>query len=106
MPPASGQPAHPPVFRSSSPTTAAFTSRVHCTGAPAVNPAAGAGAGLGVGVGVGVGVGTEGSAGVGAADAPRFGTRTMNASRRLVPAFAVHTKYSPVTSMLPLGSFE
>ena len=34
------------------------------------------------------------------------GIRTMNASRRLVPALAVQMKYSPVTSMLPFGSFE
>ena len=34
------------------------------------------------------------------------GTFTMNASARLPPMLLVQTKYSPVTSRLPLGSFE
>ena len=40
--------------------------------------------------------------------APRrsSGTRTMNASRRPEPAFAVQMKYSPVTSRLPFGIFQ
>jgi hypothetical protein len=46
-------------------------------------------------------------AGVGAGALPVApGIRTMYMSSRLVPAFAVHTKYSPVGSMLPFGSLK
>src|SRR5688500_2005131 len=91
---------------------------IHCTlpveGA-GVGVGAGAGAGVGAGVGSGVGAGAGAGAGAGpgaGAGAPPltpsfcWGTRTMNASPRLVPMLLVQMKYSPVGSRLPFGRFE
>src|SRR5436190_3354717 len=110
----SEQPLQPPFFDSVMPFSTTFIRLIQVA-----SPAAGAGDGVvgsgvvgtgatGVGAAGGGVVGNAGAGVVGAGapgDTPILscGMRTMNASCRPVPMFAVQMKYSPVTSMLPDG---
>src|SRR5258705_900630 len=116
----SGKRLHPPVLVSVATLCATFMRLIQVAlpaagavgagvvGAGVVGPGV-VGAGV-VGAGVvGAGVTGDGVVGVGApGDTPSLscGIRTMNASCRPVPMFAVQMKYSPVTSMLPDGIFQ